>query len=119
MPGESQQTTSEICFMGKSNLSITQQKPEVRGQEQWDLCLKTWTVPCFGVYCRKGRGHRTDKSTRLTGSREESERAQVIEVARAGKKKQAGQESKQGGKQGSKKEVGGKQAKTERKAKKG
>lgn len=68
--------------------------------------MKTWTVPSFGDCCRSGR---TDKSTRLTESWDASERAQVREVARAGKRKQAGQGRKQGGKQGSDKEVGGKQ----------
>lgn len=59
----------------------------------------------FGDCCRTGRTKRTDKSTRLTGSWDAGERDQVREVARAGKRKQAGQESRQGRKQGSDKEV--------------
>lgn len=57
--------------------------------------MKTWTAPSFGDHCRSGRTQRTDKSTKLTGGWDTSERARDREVARAGKRKQAGQGRKE------------------------
>lgn len=71
--------------------------------------MKTWAAPSFEDCCRSGRTQRTDKSTKLIGSRDTSERAQEGELARAGKRKQAGQGRKQGGKRGADKEGGEKQ----------
>lgn len=71
-------------------------KPEVRRPRIASSVLGGLDCTLLWGLLQVSRVQRTDKSTKLTGSRHTSERARESEVARNGKRKQADQRMRRG-----------------------